>query len=115
VGFQTYGGAIADRGDDATAFSHREALGELVIRAGWTDPGEDELRMEAARAYARSLEPFASGTYVNTADDEGQAGTRRAYSEAKLARLTALKDRYDPANVFHRNTNIKPTAGPPPD
>jgi FAD/FMN-containing dehydrogenase len=111
VGFQAYGGAIADVSGDATAFSHREALGELVIRAGWTDPREDELRMEAARAYARSLEPFASGTYVNTADDEGQAGTRRAYSEAKLARLTALKDRYDPANVFHRNTNIKPTAG----
>jgi FAD/FMN-containing dehydrogenase len=109
VGFQSYGGAIADLSNDATAFSHRDALGELVIRAGWTDPSEDELRMEAARAYARSLEQFASGTYVNTADDEGQAGTRRAYSEAKLARLTALKDLYDPANVFNRNTNIKPS------
>jgi FAD/FMN-containing dehydrogenase len=110
VGFQSYGGAIADVPGDATAFSHRDALGELVIRAGWTDPREDERRMGAARRYARSLEPFASGTYVNTADDDGQAGTRRAYGEAKLARLTELKNRYDPENVFHRNTNVMPSA-----
>jgi FAD/FMN-containing dehydrogenase len=111
VGIQSYGGAIADVPDHATAFRHRDALGELVIRAGWTDPQEDARRMEAARGYARSLEPFASGTYVNTADDDGQLGTRRAYGEEQLARLIALKDRYDPENVFHRNTNIKPTAG----
>jgi FAD/FMN-containing dehydrogenase len=37
------------------------------------------------------------------------SGVRRAYSEAKLARLTAVKDAYDPGNVFHLNHNIAPT------
>jgi FAD/FMN-containing dehydrogenase len=42
--------------------------------------------------------------------DEGQAGVYRADGPAKLARLTVLKDRYDPANVFHLNHNIRPSA-----
>lgn len=107
---QAYGGAIADVPDDAAAFSHRATLGEVVIAAKWTDPAQDAQRMEAARAYSRALEPFASGGYIHTVDEDGQAGTRRAYSAEKLARLTALKDRYDPENVFHRNANIAPGA-----
>ncbi len=63
--------------------------------------------MAAARRYAASLEPFAAGAYVNTLTDEGEPGVRRAYPEEKLARLTALKDRYDPGNVFHLNHNIR--------
>jgi hypothetical protein len=33
----------------------------------------------------------------------------RAYPPHKLARLTALKDVYDPANAFHLNQNIAPS------
>jgi FAD/FMN-containing dehydrogenase len=106
---QSYGGAIADVPDDATAFSHRDALVECVISARWQDPAEDEKRKQMARGYAGLLEPFASGGYVHAVADEGQAGTQRAYSEEKLRRLTALKDKYDPENVFHRNTNVQPS------
>ena len=42
--------------------------------------------------------------------DDGAAGLRRAYSDEKLARLTAVKDAYDPDNVFHLNQNIRPSA-----
>ena len=31
---------------------------------------------------------------------------RRAYGAGQMARLTALKDRYDPRNIFHLNHNI---------
>ena len=110
VSLQCYGGAIADVADDETAFSHRDALGECVISARWTGPAEDTQRMEIARRYAQSLSPFASGGYIHAVADEGQAGTLRAYSREKLARLTALKDRYDPENVFHLNQNIQPSS-----
>jgi FAD/FMN-containing dehydrogenase len=109
VSLQAYGGAIADVDEDATAFSHRHTRFEYVAAAAWSDPGEDGLRMGAARRAAAKLDPFAAGAYVNTLSDEGASGVRRAYSEAKRARLTAVKDAYDPDNVFHLNHNIAPT------
>jgi FAD/FMN-containing dehydrogenase len=81
---------------------------EFVAAARWTDPGEDEERMANARRYAATLEPFATGMYVNAMSDEGAIGVARAYPPAKLARLQALKAAYDPANVFRLNQNIKP-------
>jgi FAD/FMN-containing dehydrogenase len=105
---QSYGGAIADVGDDESAFSQRDARFEFIASAHWTDPAEDEMRLTGARRYGSSLEPFASGAYVNVLTDEGQAGVERAYRSGKLARLTALKQRYDPDNVFHLNHNIRP-------
>jgi FAD/FMN-containing dehydrogenase len=105
---QSYRGAIAAVGDHETAFGHRDALVEFVAVAAWTDPAKDQARISAARRYGAAVEPFASGVYVNDLTDEGQAGIRRAYGADKLARLAALKDRYDPGNVFHLNHNIRP-------
>ena len=105
---QTYGGAIADVPDDATAFSQRGTAFEYVGAARWTDPAEDEQRIEQARTAAAALAPYASGVYVNVLTDEGADGVRRAYPPEKLAKLTDLKARYDPDNVFHLNQNIAP-------
>ena len=65
--------------------------------------------MAAARREAAKLDPFAAGAYVNALSDEGASGVRRAYPDAKRARLTTVKDAYDPDNVFHLNHNIIPT------
>jgi FAD/FMN-containing dehydrogenase len=109
VELQAYGGAISDVPDEDTAFSQRDTLFEYVAAARWTEPAEDQSRMAVARRSAATLEPFASGAYVNSMSDEGAAGVRRAYPPEKLARLTALKDVYDPENVFHLNQNIQPS------
>jgi FAD/FMN-containing dehydrogenase len=65
--------------------------------------------MALARRAAAALEPYAHGVYVNVLGDEGADGPRRAYTPHKLARLTAVKDAYDPDNVFHLNQNIRPS------
>lgn len=48
--------------------------------------------------------------YANFLSDEGTAGVEAAYGE-RLTRLRALKDRYDPANIFRMNANIAPRGG----
>jgi FAD/FMN-containing dehydrogenase len=106
--FQGYGGAIAATSNEDSAFSHRHTLVEFVASTAWDNSADDHQRMAAARRYGAALEPLASGVYVNVLGDEGETGVRRAYPAGKLARLAALKRRYDPDNVFHLNQNIRP-------
>ena len=110
VGLQQYGGAIADVPDADAAFSFRGTEFEYGAGMSWTDPAEDADRMAAARWTAARMAPHAAGVYVNMLANEGAAGVRRAYPADKLARLTAVKDVYDPENVFHLNQNIRPSA-----
>ena len=92
-----------------TAFAFRETAFEYVAGSRWIDAAEDDTRKALARRTAAALDPFAKGQYVNTLSDEGAEGVRRAYPPEKLARLTTLKDKYDPENVFHLNNNIRPS------
>jgi hypothetical protein len=55
------------------------------------------------------LRPWSCGVYSHFVSDEGAAGVEAAYGD-RLKRLTALKDTYDPANLFRLNANIPPTA-----
>ena len=58
----------------------------------------------------KQMEPYAEGVYANFISDEGEAGVKAAYGE-RVARLTALKDRYDPTNFFRLNANVRPSNG----
>jgi FAD/FMN-containing dehydrogenase len=109
IGLQAYGGAIAEVPDQETAFPFRDTSFEYVASSRWTGPAEDASRIALARRTAAALDPFARGQYVNTLSDEGAEGVRRAYPPDKLGRLTAIKDKFDPENVFHLNHNIRPS------
>jgi hypothetical protein len=50
--------------------------------------------------------------YANFLSDEGPAGVETAYG-ARLTRLVALKDRFDPTNFFRLNGNIPPSRWTP--
>jgi FAD/FMN-containing dehydrogenase len=56
--------------------------------------------------------PFQTGdTYVNfmELDDASAERVKAAYAPEDFERLVALKDRYDPQNVFRFNRNIAPS------
>jgi FAD/FMN-containing dehydrogenase len=112
VFFQQLGNA-ANRVDPAvTAFSHRDALCEWGCLSSWLDPAADDLNMQWTRELAEAMRPFTMGSdYVNQIGLETEEGTERiraAYG-ANYDRLLALKNKYDPTNLFRHNQNIKPT------
>jgi len=103
------GGAVGHVAPDATAFAHRAAGYMLSIPISWM-PGEDyERHLLWARRLKAALQPWLSGgAYVNGIGEEGEEVVRATYGHDTYARLQAVKRRYDPANVFRSNQNIKP-------
>ena len=49
------------------------------------------------------------GAYVGFLGDEGPARVHQAYPGPTWERLAEIKRRYDPANLFRLNQNVKPT------
>jgi FAD/FMN-containing dehydrogenase len=103
-------GAVCRRGENETAFSHRNALCVLNIVSKWNDPSDSVENINWTRELSDSLKPFSSGVYVNFLGDEGEDAVKAAYNPLNFRRLVALKNKYDPANLFSLNQNIKPTA-----
>ena len=61
-----------------------------------------------ARLRGTAMRPFGTGAvYLNFTPEA--YWFRDAYGDATYARLVALKDRYDPANLFRLNQNIRPS------
>ena len=105
---QVLGGAMSRVLAGATAFAHRDA--QLMFVVSCMAPGQESagpLRASVDQVW-RAVRPYGTGVYVNFLGDEGEQRIHEAYPEAAYARLSALKQRYDPANLFHLNQNILP-------
>jgi FAD/FMN-containing dehydrogenase len=107
--FQHLGGAISRPGIDTAAFGHRHAGFDFAILTAWEDPAEDAEHVTCARDFAAAMQPYATGVYVNNLGVEGADRIRAAYAPATYERLVALKDAYDPHNVFRLNQNVAPS------
>ncbi|HSK99935.1 MAG TPA: FAD-binding oxidoreductase [Rubrobacteraceae bacterium] len=104
------GGAMGRVGAAATAFGDRSAPILLGIEANWEAPADDEANVAWARKVVSDMRRFSDGgAYLNFPGfmEEGQKLMRDAYGK-NYDRLVQLKNRYDPANVFRLNQNIKP-------
>jgi FAD/FMN-containing dehydrogenase len=109
------GQGVAAVPDEATAFSHRDASYLFHPITAWADPADDERMIAATRAFAAAMRPFSTGAaYLNFTPEADRV--LDAYGDDKYARLVALKDTYDPANLFRLNQNIQPSqpAAEPP-
>jgi hypothetical protein len=110
IHFHHLGGAVARVAEADTAFSNRRAAYAYNLVSSWEDASEDDLHESANRELATVLGGFSTGgVYVNFLGDEGDARVRSAYG-ANYRRLTQLKKRFDPHNLFNLNQNIAPAA-----
>lgn len=102
------GQAVARVPDAATAFPHRDARYLLHPITVWTDADRDSAAIAANRALAAAMGPFGTGgSYLNFTAEADRV--RAAFGDEKYARLVALKDAYDPGNLFRLNQNIPPS------
>ena len=104
-------GAVHRRKADAIAWNCRDATWSLVIVGVDPDPTKAPAMRKWAQDYWSAVHPFdLPGGYANfMMDDEGEARVRATYG-GNYDRLASVKKRYDPANLFHVNQNIRPVA-----
>ncbi|HEY2258385.1 MAG TPA: FAD-binding oxidoreductase [Solirubrobacteraceae bacterium] len=105
---QHLGGAIGRAGADTAAFGHRDAVFDFAILTVWQDPAETSEHVGWARDFFDAMQPYATGVYVNNLGTEGTDRVKAAYAPATYERLVALKQAYDPGNIFRVNQNIAP-------
>ncbi|MDX1531173.1 MAG: BBE domain-containing protein, partial [Rhodothermales bacterium] len=104
-------GAVHDVDADATAFSYRDALWSGVYVGVDPDPGMRDPITRWTRGYWEALHPHSmGGSYINFLMDEGEERIRATY-RGNYDRLAAVKERYDPGNLFHVNQNVRPAHG----
>jgi FAD/FMN-containing dehydrogenase len=104
-------GAPKDADPASGALGFRNAAFNVSAMATWQDPALDEEHIQWARDTAAAGEPWSvSGGYANYMQaDEPIERVRAAFGDDAFERLRALKRRYDPDNVLHRNQNIPPS------
>ena len=109
VGFFHVHGAATRVDPNETAFGLRSDQWDYDVISQWTDAAESAGHIQWTREFWTAVEPFATGqVYVNHLDAEEGTRIRAAYSD-NFGRLVALKNKYDPTNLFRLNQNIRPT------
>jgi hypothetical protein len=106
------GGAVSRIDRDATAFNFRDVEYSFMSLGQCAEPADTESVARWAREFWTAMQPYSTGgVYVNYLGGEADEGAERikaAYGPAKYQRLSALKKKYDPTNLFKLNQNIRP-------
>jgi hypothetical protein len=106
--FYPIDGAAHRVGRNDTAFSYRDANWAEVIVGVDPDPANADRITTWCKGYFDALHPHsAGGAYVNFMMDEGQERVRSSFRD-NYDRLAAIKHKYDSANLFRVNQNIRP-------
>jgi hypothetical protein len=107
------GGAVARVGAEESAFGNRDFPYSLVLNSTCSDPADNEANIAWTRALWDELQGFSPGsTYLNFPGlgEDADRIVKQSYGD-NYVRLSAIKRKYDPGNLFRLNQNIKPAQG----
>jgi len=102
------GGAMARVRADETAFAHRQSRIMVNVAAFYDGAADRAGRQSWVDDLAEALRQTDGGAYVNFLGTDGAERIRAAYPGPTWDRLTEIKRRYDPTNLFRLNQNIAP-------
>ncbi len=105
--FHGLGGAVAEIGNTETAYFYRKALSNMSPWATWDTPEGAAQGIRWVEDFRKAMLPFTRGVYVNTPDLLIE-NWPEAYYGCNFERLTRIKAKYDPKNVFHYPQSIPP-------
>ncbi|MDH5621104.1 MAG: FAD-binding oxidoreductase [Gammaproteobacteria bacterium] len=103
---QHSGGAIGRVPKSATAFAQRDSIANMLLVVGWPMLDDASSHVSYIRRYWDALEPMTDGYYSVDTDKESEAVRHGNYGD-NFPRLREIKKKYDPANLFRLNANIK--------
>ncbi len=102
-------GAASRVGKQDTAWNYRDATWAQVMVGVDPDPANKQKLIRWTKDYHDALRPYsAAGAYVNFMMDEGEDRVKATYGD-NYQRLVAIKNKYDPQNLFRVNQNVKPS------
>jgi len=107
VVLEYYGGAAGRVSKDATAFPHRDLPWDILFLAQWNDPTQTNVHRDWARSGEEMLRPFSQNAHLLSALDVEADDVVKSAFGPNLARLVAVKQKYDSTNFFRINQNIK--------
>ena len=103
-------GAASRVSKNDTAWSFRDATWAQVMVGVDPDPANNDKIIAWTKSYYDAVHPYsAGGAYVNFLMGDEGAGRVKATYGTNYERLVAIKDKYDPDNLFRVNQNIKPS------
>jgi FAD/FMN-containing dehydrogenase len=122
VSLNSYGGQVNAVPPDATATAHRDAILELFYLTAWADAADDARHLRWIREFYRDMYadtggvPVDGGTYIGYPDTDladpqwntSGVPSSTLYYGGNVARLRAVKRRWDPRDVFHHRLSIRP-------
>ncbi|MEH6889674.1 FAD-binding oxidoreductase [Bacillus sp. JJ864] len=107
VFFHGLGGAVANVSSKDTAYFYRKALSNMSIFATWDTPDGAAPGIRWVADFRKAMLPFTKGVYVNTPDLSIE-NWPNAYYGNNFKRLTQVKAKYDPENIFKFPQSIPP-------
>jgi FAD/FMN-containing dehydrogenase len=107
ISVRSLGGAVSRVVPDATAYAHRRAELMVVTVSVGPEPVVAAARPALDAIWGR-LAPHVYGAYANFLSDATEEEVAAIYPSATLHRLVAVKERYDPGNLFAGNHNVRP-------
>jgi len=101
-------GALNELPEEHCPAGNRDTTFVLNITSSWEKAADDAVNQRWARDCFAAAAPYSTGgTYINFLNaEEGSDRIEAAYGKQNLDRLAALKQRYDPENLFRHTKSV---------